>query len=175
MLVPKDLFIDSTKSLLYLVPDLISCSQHQISVTNITLWHIMMLVTNRNVTNMQKNVTNKLFGHQDLKMVTFIKSPTSLSPIEAGFPHTSPCISTGIVSYGTECKWRVRAFCIRKAKSKLYGGSDVGFLIIVTILRCWWQKSMMVTFFCIIRQNVMFVTDVWCWWRGDQHSSPTSI
>ena len=34
--------------------------QHQISVTNITSWHIMMLVTDWNVTNMQKNVTNIL-------------------------------------------------------------------------------------------------------------------
>ena len=34
---------------------------HQISVTNITFWHIMMLVTHQNVTNMQKNVINILF------------------------------------------------------------------------------------------------------------------
>ena len=43
----------------------------------------MMLVTDWNVTNMQKNVINILFCHQHLKMVTIIKSPTSLSPISA--------------------------------------------------------------------------------------------
>ena len=50
----------------------------------------------------------------------------------------------------------------------------IGDLMMVTILRCWWQKSMLVTFFCmlvtsqsvtniIICQNVMMVTDMLCW------------
>ena len=47
--------------------------QNQISVTNITFWRIMM--TDWNVTNIQKNVTPILFCHH-LKMITIIKSPT---------------------------------------------------------------------------------------------------
>ena len=44
MLVPQDLFKDGKRSL-NLAPGWISCLQHNISVTNITFWHIMMLVT----------------------------------------------------------------------------------------------------------------------------------
>ena len=60
------------------------------SVTNITFWHIMMLLNDWNVTNMQKNVTYILFRHQNHKMVTVIKSPTyrchqhHCHPFEAG-------------------------------------------------------------------------------------------
>ena len=46
----------------------------------ITFWHIMMLVTDWDDTNTHKNVTNILFCRQQLKMVTIIKSPISLSP-----------------------------------------------------------------------------------------------
>ena len=42
-------------NLLNLAQGWILCLQHSISPTNITLWHIMMLVTDENVTNMQKN------------------------------------------------------------------------------------------------------------------------
>ena len=47
------------------------------NVSNITFWHIVMLVTDWRVTNMQKNVTNILFCHQDPKIVINIKSQTS--------------------------------------------------------------------------------------------------
>ena len=54
------------------------------------------------------------------------------------------------------------------------GDSYVGDLMIMTIFIYWWQKSMLVTFFACwwhsnrsptspIRQNVMLVTEIWCW------------
>ena len=46
------------KIVLNLASNWISCLQNNISVTNITFWHIMMLLTDWNVTNMQEYVTN---------------------------------------------------------------------------------------------------------------------
>ena len=71
----EDQFKDGKNSLNF-APGWISCLQHNISFTNIAFWHIMMLVTEWNVINMNKNVTNIPFCHQHLKMITIIKSPT---------------------------------------------------------------------------------------------------
>ena len=46
------------KIVLNLASNWISCLQNNISVTNITFWHIVMLLTAWNVTNMQEYVTN---------------------------------------------------------------------------------------------------------------------
>ena len=55
--------------------------QHQIAVTNITIWHIMMLVTDWNVTNMRKNVTNMR------KNVTNILFVTNISKWSSSWSH----------------------------------------------------------------------------------------
>ena len=60
--------------------------QHNISVTNTTIWHMMMSVTDWNVTNMQKNVTNILFSQHLEIVINITMSPTSLPPLRISNP-----------------------------------------------------------------------------------------
>ena len=90
MIVPQAVFSKKLNLFLNLAPGWISCLQNEISVTKVTLWHIVMLLTDWNFTNMQKNVTSILFasatakdGHQHNNVtnitVPVTKLGTSLS------------------------------------------------------------------------------------------------